>query len=73
MFTVEIRVNGTLIVHVYGRNAGDARKPDFKHYFYELYRTEDRKVITGSVEYKRETGIEALIVNILADAMDAKR
>jgi hypothetical protein len=69
MFTVEIRVNGTLIAHVYGRNAGDARTEGLTQYFYEMYRTEDRKVITGSVEHMRELGIESLIARILVDAM----
>jgi hypothetical protein len=69
MFTVEIRINGTLIAHVHGRNAGDARSDGLTQYFYELYRTGERKLITGGVEHKREAGIEALIVKILADAL----
>jgi len=69
MFTIEMRVNGTLIAHVYGRNVGDGRSEGLTQYFYELYRAGNRKLITGDVEHKRENGIEALVVKILADAM----
>jgi len=69
MFTVEIRINGTLIAHVYGRNVGSGSKQGLTHYYYELYRTGNRNLITGDVEHKRDNGIEALIVKVLADAM----
>lgn len=64
MFTVEIRINGTLISHIYGRNI--APLPNGKsRYEYEYYEAESRKVQTGTVEHRREDGLRSLVTEIL--------
>jgi len=66
MFTVEIRINGTLIGHIYGRNMG--RNPGGKtRYDYEYYEPELPNVRKGSVMHERDGGIRPLIAAILAD------
>lgn len=68
MFTVEIKVNGLLVSHIYGRNtariAGDG--DEFK-YDYEYYEVNSRDIISGSVNHKRSKGIRKLITVILED------
>ena len=65
MFTTEIRINGSLFAHVYGRNTGvDAEK---SLYTYEYYETESRQVRTGEVRHTYEDGIRKLIILILED------
>lgn len=69
MFTVEIRINGTLINHIYGRNMGstqDGYGPD--KYSYEMYMPESRGVKRGEVLHEREDGIQKLVRLILEDA-----
>jgi hypothetical protein len=64
MFTVEIKVNGSLIGHIYGRNmSGD--KDGKCWYNYEYYEPETRHVMKGTVPHKREDGIRALVTTIL--------
>ena len=77
MFTIELRVNGTLVTHVYGRNVTDERNErgvgaqDVANgadvYDYELYETESRRVTNGTVTHKRNDGIRALAAKILRD------
>ncbi len=70
MFTVEIKINGSMIGHVYGRNVGDT--PKGSQYDYEYYDVENRKIVGGKILHKRERGIKALIASILADTETKK-
>jgi len=66
MFTVEIRINGAMIAHIYGRNI--APLPNGKtRYEYEYYEAETHKVQNGCVEHLREDGIVPLVSSILDD------
>ena len=67
MFTVEIKINGSLIGHIYGHNEGIEESGDTK-YTFEYYRPDSRKLINGNVLFKREDGIEKLISKILSQA-----
>ena len=71
MFTSEIRINGTLIVHIYGRNLSLDDDSAQDHYYYEVYRAETRKIRTGTISHHRPDGIEVLIGLILNDAAKA--
>lgn len=66
MFTVEIKINGSLIGHIYGHNEGDLPNGESK-YRYEYYETESRKVVNGNVTHKRHHGIRQLVNAILTD------
>jgi len=66
MFTVEIKINGSLIGHIYGHNEG-VDKNNNTEYTYEYYRPESRKLVNGKILFRREDGIENLICSILED------
>jgi hypothetical protein len=68
MFTVEIKINGTLINHIYGRNEGPSHDGLGDQYRYELYEVETRQVNNGRVTHKRSDGINKLVAAILLDA-----
>ena len=71
MFTIEVRINGSLISHVYGRNTGTT--PDKGDaYEYELYTPESRAVVKGVVHHRREEGINALAGKILTKHRKSK-
>ena len=64
MFTVEIRINGTLISHIHGHN--EMEVVDGKdRYSFEHYAVESRKVKRGEVWHDRNDGIDALVAKIL--------
>ena len=66
MFTVEIRINGSMIGHIYGRNVGEVGKG--KHeYHYEYYEPENRTVVKNTVVHDRKKSIRKLITTILND------
>lgn len=69
MFTVEVRINGSLISHIYGHNEGPSPTGKFQEdvYTYELYEVESRNVRNGQVTHYRPNGINALIGMILSD------
>ena len=76
MFTTEIRLNGTLIAHIYGRNVCSCfgmnptrtvPKKHFCKYAYEYYEVDTRKVRSGTVEHNREDKVRKLITAILND------
>lgn len=69
MFTVEIRINGMLINHIYGRNM-TAKVKGQDCYKYELYETETQKIRTGEVHHNPKNGIRQLIAEILNDVKD---
>ena len=70
MFTVEIKINGALIGHVYGKNlgvvSGDADGVITK-YGYEYYEPEKRKITSGEVKHHRSKGVRPLLTKILND------
>lgn len=67
MFTIEIRVNGAMIGHIYGRNISHGDGGDFDDYSYEYYEPYARKLMRGKVTHKRGDGIRRLTSVILAD------
>lgn len=66
MFTVEIKINGSLIGHIYGKNLGEISNGLWE-YCYEYYEPELRKIIKGKVVYIRDKGVRELISLILDD------
>ena len=64
MFTVEIKINGTLIGHIYGHNTGDQVEGKTV-YNWHYYSTEEQDVSRGHILHKREDGINALVAAIL--------
>jgi len=68
MFTVEIRINGSLIIHIYGRNYGKSPKGGSEYeYGYEYYSPELHKVVKGIILHDRDAGVNPLIGKILED------
>jgi hypothetical protein len=63
MFTIELRINGALIGHIYGRNVGVFSK-DKCRYKYEYYEPENRGIIKGEIVHNRNKGIRALVCDI---------
>ena len=74
MFSIEIKVNGGLVVYVYGQNMGlNGDLSDFVHkYKYNYFRPSDAEVTSGEVEHKMADGIESLGLKILQDIMKSK-
>lgn len=66
MFTIEIKVNGALIGHIYGRNTGEYEDGKTK-YAYEYYEPEEPRIRKGHVLHQRDHGIRPLITAILKD------
>ena len=64
MFTVEIKINGTLIGHVYGHNTGVKDRGETL-YDWHYYSTEGGNVVKGKAHHKRENGINALVSEVL--------
>jgi len=71
MFTVEIKVNGALIGHIYGQNLGVELDGKTK-YKYEYYEPGANKIVNGSVYCVREDGIRPLITTILNEIDNKK-
>lgn len=70
MFTIEIKINGNLIGHIYGRNMG--MKGEETQYVYEYYEPDTPKLIKGEVLHDRDAGIRPLICKILNDIENPK-
>ena len=66
MFTVEIKINGSMIGHIYGHNKADIANGVCR-YEYEYYQPELRKMVCGEVTHARDDGIRELISMILND------
>lgn len=69
MFTVEIRVNGTLISHLCGHNEGHD-KGDWWNYSYQFYTLDKdkEKPKTGTVKHRRgKDSMNVLVGKILKD------
>lgn len=71
MFSTEIRVNGSLLAHIYGRNTCACRGLRVEEhkctYDYEYYEVESRTLQTGEVKHDRKEPIRKLITLILKD------
>jgi hypothetical protein len=67
MFTVEIKINGSMISHVYGHNEGlDPEGSGDTVYRWEYYHPSSRELKHGQVLHHRDEGIEPLICKILS-------
>jgi hypothetical protein len=66
MFTVEIKINGSLIGHIYARNVKDVGLDECE-YAYEYYEPESRGLTKGKVRHRRKDGIRPLVGMILGD------
>jgi len=66
MFTVEIRINGALIGHIYGTNTRELGAGVYE-YRYEYYEPDVRKLIKGRVTHLRSSGVRPLINAVLSD------
>jgi hypothetical protein len=67
MFTFEIRINGSLIGHIYGHNEARSDKEGRTEYSYEYYDVENRQTHKGTVFHRRNDGIRPLVTKILND------
>ncbi len=71
MISVELKVNGVMVGHIYARNITPVDKlVGLNLYHCEYYRPEKRKVSKGKVSHKREDGIEKLVGKILTTIGD---
>lgn len=70
MFTVEIKINGTMLGHIYGRNL-QVQEGGLDRYEYEYYEPEIPKLRCGTVLHGRKNGIRKL-VKIILDDVDKK-
>ena len=69
MFSFEIRVNGSLITHIYGHNE-DKSTSDGTLYTYEHYRVASRKLVCGTVTHHPSDGIDTLVIKIMEDVRE---
>ncbi|MDO8640252.1 MAG: hypothetical protein Q7R33_01800 [Nitrosarchaeum sp.] len=74
MITVEIKVNGCLIEHIYAKNIAHVSDTDGgpeNLYDYEIYRVskgqKTGEIISGSLTHLYEDGAEVLVQKILQD------
>jgi len=68
MFSVELRVNGSLIGHIYGRNVTQqSSRKEEDEYAYEYYEPEQALLIKGRVSHSRPNGLRRLVQLILND------
>lgn len=67
VFTVEIKVNGTLVGHINGENVSDIK--GLSTYNYEYYEVDSiaLKLVNGRVKHNHKNGIRALIKKVLED------
>jgi len=71
MFTVEFRVNGALVAHIYGRRMSE--KGNKGRYNCELYEPERGKVIAVTVDYNIKGGLLRLVRAIIAKILEAQK
>jgi hypothetical protein len=64
MFTVEIRINGTQIGHIYGQNMS-VEGVENCEYNYEYYETGTGNIVSGTVHHNLKDKIRILITKIL--------
>ena len=66
MFTVEIKINGSLIQHIYGHNEGEDADGKTR-YTFDLYDVQEQKLIKGEVKHHRHEGIRPLLTQIFKE------
>ncbi len=73
MLSVELKVNGVMVGHIYGRNiSGNDHMYCSEHiYRWEYYKPEQRQMVSGTVKHIRDDGIEKLISLILKEVENA--
>ncbi len=71
MLSAEIKVNGTMVGHIYARNISTPAILEagvgLNMYHWEYYRPEQRSAKRGKVVHERQDGIESLIGKNLAE------
>lgn len=68
MFSVEIRINGSMIAHIYGHNTSTFNSDGDTLYNYELYEVNGKTGLkSGFVAHKRSDGIFELIKKICSE------
>ena len=65
MFTVEIKINGSMIIHIYGHNESETDSSGRDKYSFEYYEVETKKIQSGTIYHNRGDGICKLIELIL--------
>jgi len=71
MFSVEIKINGRLVTHIYGHNATAFPTDEGLNYYeYELYKVNHGGLTSGSVTHAAEEGIEKLVQLILSKELN---
>lgn len=71
VFTVELKINGTLVAHLYGVNKGPVvskETDDFGVYHYHYYDVSTGKAINNTIRHRRSEGLRNLVVACLEDA-----
>ena len=70
MFSVEIKINGSMIAHIYGHNTSTFNEKGETIYDYELYEVnkEVKALRYGKVSHKRGDGIFELVKKICAES-----
>lgn len=67
MFTAEIKVNGVLVAHIYGRNITDNHRATLSLYEAQIIEVGENKVSKFHVEHNRADGLTKLIEAILSE------
>ena len=69
MITAEIKINGTLLGHLYAYNTGIKSEldTDVYRYNYEYYKVGEGKVTIGSITHSRADGAEKLISLLMGE------
>lgn len=67
MFSVEIRINGNLVSHLYGQNMIDIDDDKKCRYRYVYHRVDKLDSTEGNVSHKHDDGIEKLLQIVLKD------
>ena len=68
MFTADIRINGTMVVHIYGRNTGERDKNGKTIYKVDFYQPEKPMLDQLIILHDRNDGINTLIIECLKEA-----
>lgn len=74
MFEVSMKINGCMLVHIYGHNEGINIKYEEKDtYYYEVHLMNKNKVVSGQVLHHRPDGLEKLIYLVLGDYLKKEK
>lgn len=67
MFTVEIKINGTLIKHLYGHNTGEIKDNGDNKYECHLYSCEKKNITSAVFSHNPDNGINELVAKCLKE------